>query len=149
MTKPTLYLTNVASLRTPGHKGPRDGHLTIQARPPYWAGGLGRVNVLAPLGALEPLMLAAIQERKSGKQTTDCMIRYRAAYEHHLAQSDLRPTRLFVPPMPGTIGCYLVEDGDTLTCTCAKGVDCHRRWAAPFLVKAGWRVVLDGVEVTV
>lgn len=24
---------------------------------------------------------------------------------------------------------------------------CHRAWAAPVLVAAGWRVVLDGVEV--
>lgn len=26
---------------------------------------------------------------------------------------------------------------------------CHRAWAAPFLVRAGWRVILDGVEVAV
>ena len=146
MTRPTLYLTNVASLRTPGHKGPRDGHLTIQARPLHWARGLGRVNVLAPLGALEPLMLAAIKERKSGIDSTDCMTRYRAAYEYHLSQNNLAPWRLGVVT-DDDFG--FVQDGDTLTCTCAKGVDCHRRWAAPYLVKAGWRVILDGVEVTV
>ncbi len=146
MTRPTLYLTNVASLKTPGHKGPRDGHLTIQARPPYWARGLGRVNVLAPLGALEPLMLEAIKERKSG---IDCMYhrdRYRGAYEQHLAQNNLAPGRLTVTTDHGLM---FVQDGDTLTCTCSKFVDCHRRWAAPHLVKAGWRVVLDGKEVTV
>lgn len=146
MTRPTLYLTNVASLRTPGHKGPRDGHLTIQARPLHWARGQGRVNVLAPLGALEPLMLAAIKERKSGIDSTDCMTRYRAAYEYHLSQNNLEPWRLGVVT-DDDFG--FVQDGDTLTCTCAKGVDCHRRWAAPYLVKAGWRVILDGVEVTV
>lgn len=146
MTRPTLYLTNVASLRTPGHKGPRDGHLTIRARPLHWARGLGRVNVLAPLGALEPLMLAAIEERKSGIGSHECMIRYRAAYEHHLSQNNLSPWRLGVVTDNDF---WFVQDGDTLTCTCAKGIDCHRRWAAPYLVKAGWRVILDGVEVTV
>lgn len=146
MTRPTLYLTNVASLKTPGHKGPRDGHLTIQARPPHWARGQGRVNVLAPLGALEALMVEAIKERKSRTESNDCMIRYRAAYEHHLAQNNLSPWRLGVVADDGF---EFVQDGDTLTCTCAKGVDCHRRWAAPFLVNAGWRVILDGKEVTV
>jgi hypothetical protein len=146
MTRPTIYLTNVASLKTPGHKGPRDGHLTIQARPPHWARGQGRVNVLAPLGALEALMLEAIKERKSGEPTYYAMIRYRAAYEHHLAQNNLAPWRLGVVT-DDDFG--FVQDGDTLTCTCAKGVDCHRRWAAPYLVKAGWRVILDGEEVTV
>ncbi len=146
MTRPTLYLTNVASLKTPGHKGPRDGHLTIQARPMWFAKGLGRVNVLAPLGALEPLMLSAIQERKSGDQSGYWMRRYRAEYEHHLSQNNLAPWRLGVVT-DDDFG--FVQDGDTLTCTCAKGVDCHRRWAAPYLVRAGWRVVLDGVEVTV
>ena len=91
-------------------------------------------------------MLEAVKERKSGVDSTDHMIRYRAAYEHHLAQNNLEPWRLGVVADDGL---WFVQDGDTLTCTCAKGVDCHRRWAAPFLVKAGWRVVLDGVEVTV
>ena len=146
MTRPTLYLTNVASLQTPGHKGPRDGHLTIQARPPHWARGQGRVNVLAPLGALEALMLSAIEERKSGIDRTYNRDRYHAAYEHHLAQNNLSPWRLGATD---GVDFWFVQDGDTLTCTCSKFVDCHRRWAAPYLVKAGWRVVLDGVEVTV
>jgi hypothetical protein len=146
MTRPTLYLTNVASLKTPGHKGPRDGHLTIQARPQHWAKGLGRVNVLAPLGALEPLMVEAVKERKSG---IDCMYhrdRYFTAYIQHLSQNNLAPWRLGVVT-DDDFG--FVQDGDTLTCTCSKFVECHRRWAAPYLVKAGWRVILDGVEVTV
>jgi len=41
-----------------------------------------------------------------------------------------------------------VANGDTLLCACKFGAPCHRREAAPFLVRAGWRVILDGVEVT-
>ncbi len=41
-----------------------------------------------------------------------------------------------------------VSHGDSLLCACKVGAPCHRREAAPFLVRAGWRVILDGSEVT-
>lgn len=45
----------------------------------------------------------------------------------------------------------LVADGDSLLCACSRTdaavARCHRAWAAPFLARAGWRVVLDGAEV--
>lgn len=46
----------------------------------------------------------------------------------------------------------LVGHGDTLLCACSReeaaAGRCHRAWAAPFLVRAGWRVILDGKEVS-
>jgi len=45
-----------------------------------------------------------------------------------------------------------VEGGDTLVCTCPRKDsprrthECHLEWLAPFLVEAGWRVVLYGEE---
>ena len=45
-----------------------------------------------------------------------------------------------------------VRDGDTLCCTCsvdeAEAGLCHRVWAAEALVAAGWRVFLDGKELS-
>lgn len=40
-----------------------------------------------------------------------------------------------------------VASGSTLVCNCAAGRFCHRIIAAPLLVAAGWRVVLDGAEL--
>lgn len=44
-----------------------------------------------------------------------------------------------------------VADGDTLLCACAREAagrgECHRVWSARMLADAGWRVVLDGVEM--
>jgi hypothetical protein len=46
---------------------------------------------------------------------------------------------------------YAVKSGDTVCCACARSERaagrCHLAWAVPFLVRAGWRVVLDGEEV--
>lgn len=44
-----------------------------------------------------------------------------------------------------------VREDDTLCCSCARAAaakgECHRVWAAELLRDAGWRVVLDGVEL--
>lgn len=52
-----------------------------------------------------------------------------------------------VPPGPD----YIVSDGDTLCCACSRddaaAGRCHRVWAAAALVRAGWRVILDGKEL--
>lgn len=141
--RPVLYLTNVASLRSEGFRG-QGPVFNIQARPPHWGAGQGRVDVLAPLGQLESLMDAARDELRNlaGDQA---FTRYRAAYEAHLSAQDLRPGRLEASTRFNVN--VKVTDGETLTCTCARDKPCHRRWAAPFLVAAGWRVVLDGEEL--
>lgn len=142
-TRSVLYLTNVASLRSEGFRG-QGPVFTIQARPPHWGAGQGRVDVLAPLGDLEPLMDAAREELRN-LAGDEAFTRYRTAYEAHLAAQDLRPGSLEASTRFNVN--VKVTDGETLTCTCARDKPCHRRWAARFLVKAGWRVVLDGKEL--
>lgn len=88
-------------------------------------------------------MSNALKERRP-----EAIAAYREALERRWL-SDLymlQPGILSAVNMSDAAG-YVIADGDTLCCACAKGADCHRRWAAPFLVRAGWRVVLDGVEV--
>ena len=141
--RPVLYLTNVASLRSEGFRG-QGPVFNIQARPPHWGAGQGRVDVLAPLGELEPLMDAARDELRNLAGDV-AFTRYRAAYEAHLSAQDLRPGRLEASTRFNVN--VKAIDGETLTCTCARDKPCHRRWAAPYLVAAGWRVVLDGAEL--
>ncbi len=40
-----------------------------------------------------------------------------------------------------------VPPGAWLVCTCPRGQPCHRRWLAPHLEAAGWRVEMDGERV--
>lgn len=144
-SRPTLYVTNWSSrkLHGPGRK------FTIMARPRRWEHGQGLIGALVPLGCEEE-MDAALAERRHGA-SGGAMFRYRRAYEQRLtllAQIDrLSPGKLHVT---GTD--HAVQDGDTACCACSRAEAaagrCHRRWAVPFLRRAGWRVVLDGEEVT-
>jgi len=107
----------------------------------------------------------ALGERAIGPETT-AMLAYRESYERHLgalleSECDrenpgigLSPGCLVAlePPIDGVPMHTFVADGDTLCCACSAANAardlCHRAWAAPYLVRAGWRVLLDGVEVT-
>jgi hypothetical protein len=137
--KPTIHLTNWSSrkLHGPGRK------YTIMAAPRRWERGDGRVAALVP----NPRMLGDYQEGLVELST------YRAMFERALVQ-DLEAGLL----APGTLrwtGPYPtggpIEDGDTLCCACSRDEAaagrCHRAWAAPYLARAGWRVILDGAEV--
>lgn len=133
---PTLYLTNWSSprLHGPGRK------LTIMARPRAWEHGEGVVVALQPRDETRHLMVSALADRSN----VEAMATYLRAMEvRWRAATDLGPGRL---ECVTATGLGLVHDGDTLCCACARGAECHRRWAAPFLVAAGWRVILDGVE---
>ena len=138
MDKPTIYLTNWGSKR---HHGP-GRKLTIMARPRAWEHGAGTVHALCPrLGDLDALKAGDID-------AGEYFARFRGELDERLSQhSDrLSPGRLMFRGSDGLSP--LVADGDTLLCACAVGAPCHRREAAPYLVRAGWRVLLDGVEVT-
>lgn len=144
--QPTLHLTNWSSrkLHGPGHK------LTIMAQPRTWEHGDGYVPVAVPTGTLLHTMRAALIERNAGR-SEGAAERYQAAFEKFWRGAEfndlLRPRNLGWAHT-GVLGATEeVRDGDTLCCACARGAPCHRRWFAPFLVRAGWRVVLDGVEV--
>lgn len=138
--RPTVHVTNWSSRRLHG-PGRR---LSIQAFPPAWC--RESMDGVVPLLQPDPVRLMAVR-----RGTLD-LAAYRAELE---ARWDGRADRL----APGRLAAQVhgsnllgwVQDGDTLLCTCAVAVarrgECHRAWAAPFLVRAGWRVVLDGVTL--
>jgi hypothetical protein len=133
--KPVLHLTNWASRKL--HRGLR---LTIMVMPRAWECGDGAVRVLRP-------EVADLRAWHNGRIDD---AEYQRRFEATMADLVLRGGLV-----PGTLLCCAgldqsvlpVPDGATLLCACARGKPCHRRWAAPYLVAAGWRVVLDGAEV--
>ncbi len=138
--KPTSYLSNWASHATPGRHGP-GRKLTIMPAPLGARRGQGeRVHA-------SPGRLAGPHARRI---TGD---RYQHMFELHMDAMEklaLPPGKLTAAKPDGDR--FRVLDGDTLCCACSREVAaagrCHRAWAAPFLVRAGWRVILDGVEVS-
>lgn len=150
---PVLHLRSWASVNGQTRRGdPLSGHAyTIMALPRAAFGevGQGRVNVLTPQGAEVDLMRALVGARRSGAgPDPDLLARYRGALEARWASLDLSPGSVVVQTLTG-VG--HVQAGDVLCCACAASEvlagRCHRAWAAPFLVRAGWRVLLDGAEV--
>jgi hypothetical protein len=135
---PTVYLTNWASHKTPGCNGP-GRKLSIMAFTPDWAPSIGRAPDLAPLGA-------DLLDVKAGRISGD-------EYEHRF-RAGIDPLALIPIQLtaytPDGIG--LVRDGDTLCCACSRAEAaagrCHRAWAAEYLARAGWRVILDGTELS-
>jgi hypothetical protein len=78
-------------------------------------------------------------------------LEYRIRFERHIRDA----AHLLTPgALLASVGGLSVpiEDGDTLYCACstvdAAAGRCHRVWAAHALAKAGWRVVLDGEDLT-
>lgn len=166
--RPTLYLSNWASRRSPGRWG-AGRRWTIMAKPNPMRGerGEGAVNALVPTdfpveraGGVERAFYArtwldaALAARGTDDEERTTAL-YRAEFRRQLeawGAEALAPDRLFANARPHDWA-VLVADGDTLCCACsaataARGL-CHRAWAAPYLVRAGWRVLLDGVEVSV
>ena len=147
---PTLHLTNFSCIKLHG-----PGLVfTIMARPRSWEHGVGRVPALVPGGLTLTLMDPALTERVIGRigPATDA---YRAAWmrdlESALQRGVLAPGAMLWSAEAGQPPTEAVGDGDTLCCACSRAEAtagrCHRAWAAPFLVRAGWRVLLDGAEV--
>ncbi len=138
--KPIIYLSNWSSHKTPGHHGP-GRKLSIMAYTPKWAPSAGRVPDLTPEGA----NVLAI---KAGQLDVD---EYRRRFESGLHMASLSPGSLSAADR-STGWQVAVQSGDTLCCVCgceqAAAGRCHRVWAAEALARAGWRVILDGVELT-
>lgn len=138
---PTIYLSNWSS------RHPRP--FTIMAHPRAWEHGHGRVVPLTPSGAALDLLRPALAERKAGTDS-GAMERYRAAYEAQLAANArfLAPGTLSAS-LPSGEG-HVLEDGDMLCCGCSAIAAwegrCHRAWAAPHLIAAGWRVSMRWPE---
>lgn len=136
MSLPTLHLTNWSStkLHGPGRKW------TIMAAPRKWEHGDGRLlDFVPPFGLLREVKTGIVTEgyyflelRRRWMRDVDDMVRTLGCNPH-------APGALIV-------GEEEVADGDSLLCACAVGKPCHRREVAPFLVRAGWNVMLDGVR---
>lgn len=129
--RPTVYLSNWSSARSPGHHGP-GRVLSIQAWSPGWEEG--QVPDLAPHRA----DLADIRAGRIGWPEYERRYRERLRPFAHLAPGELR----LADGSP-------VRDGDTLCCSCSREAAaagrCHRVPAADVLRVQRWRVILDGV----
>lgn len=138
--RPTLHVTNWSSraLHGPGKR------YTIMARPRKWEHGDGQVAELTP----DASDLAAL---RAGRMSLDV---YRRRFVATLPMTPwLRPGKLYATMfgVDAPSRFVPVADGDTLCCACSRAAaargECHRSWAAEALAAAGWRVLLDGVEV--
>lgn len=122
------------------------------------------VRLLRPTGIVRDLMDDALRERREHGDDL-ALGAYRAAYIGRLdglgvdalqpedaGDGMIRFSALCAGGMDEgpVIG---VRDGDTLCCACSvaesRAGRCHRSWAAPFLARAGWNVILDGVPFVV
>lgn len=141
-TKPTIYLSNWASHKSPGMHGP-GRKWTIMASPRHFERGVGQVPWLEP-------SIAYLFAYRNGVMD---IAGYTRLFLMGIDKTQMPPGILTAyPPEAETDSSkrVLVEDGDTLNCACsrtkaAKG-ECHRAWCAPLLHDAGWQVILDGKE---
>jgi hypothetical protein len=135
--KPTLWITNWSSkkIHGPGRK------LSIMAMPRPWEHGDGRIPCLTP----DSVDLRLVRDGHIG------IDEYRRRFEAKVAESEDRLKPGILGATTRFSGAFAVRDGDTLCCACSRddaaAGRCHRVWAAEALARAGWRVILDGVEV--
>jgi hypothetical protein len=124
--RPTIHMTNFSSRTL--HRG---RVFSIMAKPRRWEHGEGFIRELVP--AVHDL--EAVQSGRIDLET------YRARFLAGVPRDALSP------PHP------VLRDGDTLCCSCSReealAGRCHRVWSARLLVEAGWRVILDGLELVV
>lgn len=139
--EPRVYLTNAASRRPP-YRGP-GRVLTVMAHPraEYGEAGVGVVPFLVPPWDW-------VSDAKAGRISVD---EYRGRYNRLVERrGGLAPGRLNAVLYEGEVVSPVAE-GDTLVCACgreaAREGRCHRVWAAGALIGAGWRVILDGMEL--
>lgn len=137
--KPTIYLGNWSGKAShgPGRKW------TAMARPRHWERGEGTVWEITPK---EEDLLAV----KAGRITEEEYFeRFRASVEAN--SSRLSPGSLQGGLPGGWVEADWIplQDGDSILCACSKEAalagKCHLTHAAPFLLRAGWRVRLHGM----
>lgn len=137
--RPLIYITSGAKADLPGHRGPgRDLSIMSQRN----RGTLPRV----PAARIDDAARFLLHSRQI--EIVKFKERYCALMEGRVARGSCAPgtlSRISPPdwtPEP-------VNAGDTLICSCAARSDdeCHRFWLAPYLLAAGWRVVLDGKDL--
>ena len=148
---PTISLRSAAYVRA--HRSDFPHAYTIQAAPNPLRGELmdGKVPILTPTPREWEAGKVIVRARSDGEPVSPVAVaHYRGSMERRWSDAALgdmlAPGWLAYrvgngPPRP-------VEDGAVLTCSCsiayAKAGECHRAWAAPYLARAGWTVMLDG-----
>jgi len=152
--KPTLHIDSASRLPSPEGLTVQPLRLAAMALVPSW---LRRVTDGRPIGCFATgdevqLMEAALRARSNPLFASQGPVkRYRltleARWEKLIGAGALRPDTLRWGAHDGQREIRSVPSGSWLVCTCARGVDCHTVWLAPFLARAGWRVVLRGEEV--
>jgi hypothetical protein len=139
---------------------PRDFELAVAA---------GQVLALTPPRRLAAPAIEAKHAHDAGEGTAAAWAEYEAAlreiWERPAHFGRLSPGLLAwgAPAVPGERSAAPwdgskwivggpVADGSTLFCACSREAAsagrCHRVIAAPLLARAGWRVILDGSEVS-
>ncbi len=152
--RPTLHVTNwhSSTLHGPGRA------FTVAPRPVAWERGRGRVSVLSVQTPAEFKLLGRVEEAREAvgdlspihATVRDLRRALEARWALLLAEGALAPGKLGAPTADPDVLMSL-QDGDTVCCSCTV-IDalcglCLRWWFAPFLVRAGWKVVRDGQEV--
>lgn len=141
----TLHLTNWSSrkLHGPGRR------LTIMCVPRAWEFGDGRVPLLTPrIADFRAVSSGAIDVAEYKRR----FIIGATATGPGLA---MLCGTLEDPAVASYVGRPTEEhlaDGDSLLCACSRAAAaagcCHRVFCAELLAAHGWRVILDGVEMT-
>ncbi|MFH1570992.1 MAG: hypothetical protein ABIL09_23570 [Gemmatimonadota bacterium] len=140
-----LHVTNWGSRAQHG-PGRR---LCAMARPRAWEHGDGTCNVARPP---ESAFLAW----RNGQDLDAYRARVLEWWSGLEEAGKFEPGRLrcILPRPDGRHDNVAVADGDTLLCACPRPDSprrthpCHLEWLAPYLVRAGWGVILYGSEVT-
>lgn len=158
MPNPTLHLTSAAYVRA--HRVVWPHAYTIQAVPNPLRGELmdGRVTLLTPTLEEWDIGSRIVAARREGRPVdSDAVAAYRgsmeARWEGATQAGHIGPGGLTWHLHRGAPGaCAAVPASAVLTCSCsrahARAGECHRAWAAPYLVRGGWDVYLDGLRVT-
>lgn len=150
--RPTVFVTNWSSRKLHGS----GRKFTIMALPRRWEYGDGKVPLLTPseqdLLAVRAEDISVAEYRTRFLAKVDRVVGLGETGGQQQLRWSLKPGELFaIVPGPIETRGSLVEDADTLCCACSREAaergQCHRVWAAHLLVEAGWRVVLDGVEI--
>lgn len=120
---------------------------TIMALPRAWEHGDGRCATLVPQGEELEAMRTLVLVRQQGLDVPDLLQRYRDLLSLRWSALELGPGQLQADTPAGPVA---LKEGDALCCACSADESlagrCHRAMAAPWLVRAGWRVVLDGTS---
>lgn len=121
---------------------------------------VGSVKCLAPPERLVPLLKQMVEDKRKERESDPALRQqYYDGYEAWMSElftagklaplhdADEQQSAYLAATLEEGGPGWPVEDGDALLCTCSRkeaaAGRCHRAWAAPWLERAGWKVVLE------